>query len=103
MTLLGEEYVARQSKDRQGKRKDKKTRRKEYSDAVLANRQIATVLRSQGLNEHADRFAYRAQLCQRRLLRLQRHWLRYLGSLFLGSSLATATARCGASPRTFWW
>ena len=56
----------------------------DYRGAVLANRQVATALRSQGLNEHADRFAYRAQLCQRRLLRMQRHYLRYLGSLFLG-------------------
>jgi hypothetical protein len=59
------------------KRKDDLTRILEYANAVLANRQVATVLRSQGLSEHADRFAYHAQLCQRRLLRLQRH---YLGS-----------------------
>jgi hypothetical protein len=84
VTTLGEEEVARQAKDREGKRKDTTTRLIEFGNAVLANRQVATVLRSQGLNEHADRFAYRAQLCQRRLLRMQRHYLRYLGSLFLG-------------------
>ncbi|HEV2460875.1 MAG TPA: pentapeptide repeat-containing protein, partial [Ktedonobacterales bacterium] len=81
---LGDEQVARHPKDVHGKRKNKATRLHDYADAVLAYRQVATVLRSQGLNEHADRFAYRAQLLQRRLLRLQRYYLRYLGSLFLG-------------------
>jgi hypothetical protein len=84
VALLGDEQVARNRKDADGKRKDQATRLQEYADAVLANRQVATVLRSQGLNDDADRFAYRAQLCQRRVLRLQRHYLRYLGSLFLG-------------------
>ena len=36
--------------------------------AVRANRQLAVVLRAQGLNEAADRFAYRAQVLQRRVL-----------------------------------
>jgi uncharacterized protein YjbI with pentapeptide repeats len=55
----------------------------EYQDAVMANRQVATALRAQGLNEHADRFAYRAQLCQRVVLRRQRKFQSYLGSLLL--------------------
>jgi hypothetical protein len=54
-----------------------------YQDAVRANRQLATALRDQGLNEDADRFGYRARFLQRQVLRLQRHWLRYLGALFL--------------------
>ena len=40
-----------------------------YQAAVRANRQLAVTLRSQGLNEDADRFAYRAQVCQRTVLR----------------------------------
>jgi uncharacterized protein YjbI with pentapeptide repeats len=36
--------------------------------AVRANRQLAVVLRAQGLNEAADRFAYRAQVLRRRVL-----------------------------------
>jgi len=36
--------------------------------ALRANRQLAVILRSQGLNEDADRFAYRAHLIQRRML-----------------------------------
>jgi uncharacterized protein YjbI with pentapeptide repeats len=54
-----------------------------YQVAVQAYRQVAVVLREQGLNEHADRFAYRAQVLQRRVLRQQRHWLRWLGSSLL--------------------
>jgi hypothetical protein len=38
-------------------------------DAVRANRQLAVALRAQGLNEAADRFAYRAHVLQRRVLR----------------------------------
>jgi hypothetical protein len=42
-----------------------------YQDAVRANRQLATVLRDQGLNEDVDRFGYRAQVLQRRVARGQ--------------------------------
>jgi hypothetical protein len=51
--------------------------------AERAYRQLTMALRDQGINDHADRYAYRAQLCHRRVLRLERHYLRYLGSLFL--------------------
>ena len=42
---------------------------------MRANRQLAVELRSQGLNEDADRFAYRAQVLQRQVLRGQALWL----------------------------
>src|SRR5262249_42705027 len=51
--------------------------------ALRANRQVALLLREQGLHEEADRFAYRAQVLQLRVLRRERHLLRYLGSQFL--------------------
>jgi uncharacterized protein YjbI with pentapeptide repeats len=54
-----------------------------YQLAVQAYRQVAVVLREQGLNEHADRFAYRALVLQRRVLRQQGQWLRWLGSSVL--------------------
>lgn len=59
--------------------------RSAFEDAVRANRQLATALRGQGLNEHADRFAYRAQLLQRRVLWMQglRKRPAYFGSLLL--------------------
>ncbi len=72
LTVLGEEQAARQSKTPDGKGKDKDMRLEEYQTAVRANRQLAVVLREQGLNEEADRFAYRAQLCQRIVWRWQR-------------------------------
>jgi hypothetical protein len=51
--------------------------------ALRANRQVALLLRTQGLHEEADRFAYRAQVLQLRVLRRERHPLRYLGSQVL--------------------
>ena len=64
-----------------------------YQGAVRANRQLATVLRSQGLNEDADRFAYKAQELQRKVLRRQgRH-----GSAF-GSWLLDIIAGYGYKP-----
>jgi Pentapeptide repeats (8 copies) len=81
---LGDEWRASQACDDDGHPKYEEQRLQDYIAAVRANRQLAAALRAQTLNEDADRFAYRAQLCQRRLLRMQRHYLRYLGSLFLG-------------------
>lgn len=52
-------------------------------EVVCANRQLATVLRQQGLIEDADRFAYKAQNLQRQVLRRQGQWLRWFGSLLL--------------------
>src|SRR5260370_1574378 len=53
--------------------------------AVRANRQLAVVLRAQGLNEAADRFAYRAQVLQRRVL--WRSGARSYGSYFFSCFL----------------
>jgi len=80
---LGDEWVAHQAKDVWGEPKDKATRLQDFQDAVLANRQVATLLRSQGLNEHADRFAYRAQLLQQQVLWRQRRLGAYLFSRLL--------------------
>jgi len=70
VAMLGDEYEAQQ-KSRHGKLKDKAARLEGYEVAVRANRQIAVVLQAQGLNEDAARFAYRAQVLQRVVLRLQ--------------------------------
>jgi uncharacterized protein YjbI with pentapeptide repeats len=58
------------------------------SDRTRANRQLATQLRQQSINDHADRFAYHAQIWQRRTLRQKktkrfRNFINYFGSLFL--------------------
>jgi hypothetical protein len=54
-----------------------------YKLAARAYRQLSVVLRNQGLNEDAARFAYRAQLMQRKVFWQQRKFGQYLFSLFL--------------------
>ena len=81
--FLGDEHTAQQPNDREGKPKTKQRRSYDYQTAVRAYRQLATVLRNQGLNEDATRFAYRAQLMQRKVYWYQRKNLQYLGSLSL--------------------
>ncbi len=78
--MLGEEYVARYGNDRRPWKRSAGG----YPTAVRANRQLAGELRNQGLQEEADKFAYRAQVLQRVVLRKQGRLLRYCGSLFLG-------------------
>ncbi len=78
--MVGDEYRARQRTVASGEQSDRTSRLREYQAAVRTNRQLATVLRGQGLNEEADRFAYRAQLLQRQVLRPQRRWGRAFGS-----------------------
>lgn len=73
LKMLGDEYLARQST----------SSIEACRTVVRANRQLAVVLRDQGLNEEADHFAYRAQLCQRVVWRRQRRWLKYIFSWFL--------------------
>jgi uncharacterized protein YjbI with pentapeptide repeats len=80
--ILGDEYEARQGW-RAGQRKSHLTRLEEYEAAMRANRQLAVALRSQGLDEEAARFAYRAQILGRVVLCRQHKWGQYLFSLFL--------------------
>ncbi|HEU5384243.1 MAG TPA: pentapeptide repeat-containing protein [Ktedonobacteraceae bacterium] len=68
--ILGDEYQARQPASG-GRIKERWLRLSEYQAAVRANRQLAVALRAQGLNEEANRFAYRAQVLQRQVQRLQ--------------------------------
>lgn len=81
--VLGDELTARRGKGAGGKRKDRTQRLAQFTAAVRANRVLAVTLRSQGLNEDADRYAYRAQLLQRSLLRLRGRWGSALGSWLL--------------------
>ena len=99
-TMLGDECKARQRKMPDGKVKEKATRLQEYEKAVRANRQLAVALQTQGLNEVATRFAYRAQKLQRVVLRWQRKFGQYLFYLFL-DVLAGYGYRPGRS--VFWY
>src|SRR5258708_22466435 len=83
ITMLGDEHVAAQKVDSDGKKKEEDERLADYKTAVRAYRQLSVVLRNQGLNEDAARFAYRAQLMQRVVFRLQRKIGQYLFSGFL--------------------
>lgn len=80
--MLGDEYRARQ-KWLDGYEKDKNTRIKEHEAAVRANRQLVVALQGQGMNEVAARFAYRAQMLQRKVFWFQGKFGQYLFSLFL--------------------
>jgi hypothetical protein len=83
VNVLGDEYEARQKKDEGDQPKDRDYRLFEYKVAVRTNRQLATALQAQGLNEDAARFAYRAQKIQRVVLRRQKKFGQYLFSGFL--------------------
>jgi hypothetical protein len=83
LTILGDEYDAQSKKRLSGEEKDKKDYREGYQRAVRAYRQLSIALRNQGLNEDAARFAYRAQLMQRKVFWYQRKFLSFFGSLFL--------------------
>jgi uncharacterized protein YjbI with pentapeptide repeats len=55
----------------------------EHEAVVRAYRQLAAQLRAQGMTDVADRFAYRAQVWQRRVYLRRFRILQYLGSLLL--------------------
>ena len=83
LKMLGDEYRARRPTFPSKVKKDKAWRLEEYRTAVRANRQLAVALRDQGLNEDADRFAYRAQVLQWRVFWEQKKFGRWLFSGFL--------------------
>src|SRR5215471_16011533 len=83
ITELGDEYEAKQPRTWYGQLKNKDEWLRGYQRAVQANRQLATALQNQGLNEEAARFAYRAQKLQRAVFFLERQPASYLFSLFL--------------------
>jgi uncharacterized protein YjbI with pentapeptide repeats len=83
VALLGNEWRARAARSRDGRRKPPSARVYEFEQAVRANLQLAVALRAQGLNQTADRFAYRAQALQRHVLRRQLQYVRAVGSLLL--------------------
>jgi uncharacterized protein YjbI with pentapeptide repeats len=71
----------------------------EHAGVVRAYRQVAAQLRAQGVNEVADRFLYRAQVYNRKVLRRSGRIPQWLGSLLL-AGLAGYGYRPG---RTILW
>ncbi len=80
--ILGDEYLAEQEPLAK-QPKNRPAMPGSYRETVRAYRQLSVVLHNQGLNEDAARFAYRAQLVQRKLYWRQRQFGQYLLSLFL--------------------
>jgi hypothetical protein len=74
---LGDEAAVRRAKTAQ-------ERLAAYRAVARAYQQLSLALRSQGLNEYADRYAYRAQVWQRRVFRARRSWGRWLLQSLLG-------------------
>jgi uncharacterized protein YjbI with pentapeptide repeats len=71
--LLGDELAARRLRN-----EDSPDALQAMVTSVRASRQLAVELRDQGLNEDADKFAYRAQFCQKHVLLKQRRYGGYL-------------------------
>ena len=67
------------------KRQQAQERLEVYRAAMRANRQLATALREQGMNEEADAFAYRAQVVQRSVFAQQGKRGRAVLSWFLNA------------------
>ncbi len=83
MRSLGDEALAHARRDTDGRPKDTATRTAEYEAAVRAYRQLAMACRGLGINELADRYAYRAPQVQRTVLRRKRKFLAWAWSWFL--------------------
>lgn len=69
--MLGDEYLAREAEDREGKEKKRTTQIEEHQMAIKANRQLSVALQNQGITEEAAFFAYRSQIMQSRRLHFQ--------------------------------
>lgn len=74
VSILGDEYRARQQKMSSGVAIGREKHLKRCQSAVRANRQLALAMQAQGMNEMAVRFAYRAQVLQRKVLWRQMMW-----------------------------
>jgi uncharacterized protein YjbI with pentapeptide repeats len=81
LSILGDERIAQQLRASDGT--PESTLVELLKRATRAYRQLAIVLRNQGLSEDGARFAYRAQLMRQVILREQRKHGQYLFSLFL--------------------
>src|SRR6266702_1017481 len=69
--MILDEDRARKRTTGRGELKPKQQRITEYEEAIRTYRQLSALLQTQGLNEDAARYAYRAQVLQKSLLWLQ--------------------------------
>jgi hypothetical protein len=80
---LDDEGLAQEARTEDGRRKSRTVRIQEFEAAVRAYIQLEVVLRAQGVIEAANRYAYRAYVLVRQVLRRKFQFARYLGSQFL--------------------
>lgn len=101
IAVLGDEYRARQKYEYfSTQRKSIAKRLEEHEIAVRANRQVSVALQTQGLNEHAARFAYQAQVLQQEILWMQLgwgNWIQKMIGVIRGHSLWKGLMRLS------WW
>lgn len=90
---LGDEAVARQAKTSLGRPKNTSTWLEGFETAARAYRQLAVVLRGQGITDVADRFTYRALIMQRKALwwQLRNRRFRALGAYLFALFLEVLT------------
>jgi hypothetical protein len=81
--MVGDEFAAGRQNSLKSEPKSRSIRLAEYGAAVRATRQLSTALQSQGLNEQAAYFGYRAQRLQRQVLWRQRKLGQYTFSFLL--------------------
>lgn len=74
VTMLGDEVKSHRLITSWGEVKSKRKQLDDYQAAVRANRQLANAMRTQGMNEEAIPFAYRAQILQRKVYWRQVRW-----------------------------
>lgn len=96
LQALGDERAMRR-RDAHGQRQSHEQRLIATEEAVRANAQLATALTQNGLNEAAARYAYRAQVLQRRLLWRQIIWRGEVWRLgaYVGAALLEALTGYG--------
>src|SRR6266487_938832 len=101
IAVLGDEYRARRKYEYFSTQKKSISKRlEEYEIAIRANRQVSVALQTQGLNEHASRFAYRAQVLQQELIWMQLgcgNWIQKMIEMIQG------TAQWKGLMRLSWW
>jgi hypothetical protein len=80
---LGDEDIGAIRRQQEKEQERPKADLDRYQGAARANQQLSVALREQGITEAASRFAYRAQIFQRKVLLLKSSFMRWFGSLVL--------------------
>jgi hypothetical protein len=91
--ILGDDLRARATRDDEGGRRSRWQRALEYQAAARAYRRLLAALQTNGMNDEADTYRYRAQLMQRRF-----HWRSLRFGRWSFSALLAPLAGYGYKP-----